>query len=234
MIHQIEKQFNATSSFYFLPQQGKAGEWENADYKVTSKGIKRVISFLKTKGNEIGVHGSFGTHNHPDKLKTDIDRIDHDEVYGNRFHFLMFDPDRTVSVLEKCHIKYDTSLCFAERIGFRRGSCYPYYLYDFTNMRISEVMEIPLIVMDTTLADKKYMDIDPKDALPVIIELIDETEKFGGVFTILWHNTFFSNYKYPGWKDVYLKTLDYCKRRQGVLTNGRAIYETIKREEIDP
>jgi len=232
-ISQIEERFNARSSFYFLPQQGKAGEWENADYNITSNSIQGVMSGLEATGNEVGVHGSFGTHTSAERLRTDLQRINQEKVFGNRFHFLMFDPIRTVSVMAECDIKYDTSLCFAEKIGFRRATCFPFYLYDFKNNRPSEVMEIPLIVMDTTLADHKYMDMKPSDVLPAISGLIDEVEKFGGVFTLLWHNTFFSEYKYPGWKEVYLKILKHLHSRKAFLSHGRAIYKKIKLRESD-
>ena len=78
---------------------------------------------------------------------------------GNRFHYLMFDPEKTVQILEDCGIKYDTSLMFAEHVGFRRGCCSPFYLYDFEKNRTSPVIEIPLIIMDTTFRNKHYMGI---------------------------------------------------------------------------
>ena len=140
----------------------------------------------------------------------------------------MFDPEKTVSVLEESGIKYDSSLSFAEQIGFRRATCYPFYLFNFEKDRISPVIEIPLIVMDSTLSNKKYIELSPQVSLPLIINLVDEIKKFEGVFTILWHNTSFSEYKYTGWKDLYISTLDYCRKNNGLLTTGKSIYEKIK------
>lgn len=224
----VEAQFGASSSFYFLPQKGKEGQWKNADYNINSKPIQNVIASLKNTPNEIGVHGSFGTHVNTDKFKTDIANIQHQPIVGNRFHFLMFEPEKTVSVLEAADIKYDTSLGFAEQIGFRRGTCYPFYLYNFETERISPVIEIPLIAMDTTLASTKYMGISQAESLPQLFQLVDEVKKFGGIFTLLWHNTYFSDYKYTGWKDVYVKTLRYCKENNGLLSNGKFMYEKLK------
>jgi len=228
MISNIEKQYNATSSFYFLPRKGKSGKWQNADYKVESKSIQKAIHYLRAYGNEIGVHGSFGTHNNCEKLKKDIGKLGHEPIVGNRFHFLMFDPEKSVSVLEESNIMYDTSLGFAEQIGFRRGTCYPFYLYNFEKDKISKVIEIPLIVMDGSLADKKYMGLSREDCLSKVVELINEIKNFGGVFTLLWHNTHFSDYKYTGWKEVYREILDYCKENKGLLTNGGEILAKIK------
>lgn len=227
-ITNIEKQYNALSSFYFLPQKGKVGAWKNADYNINSKSIQKTISTLLANGNEVGVHGSFGTHNNAENLANDINRINRHPVIGNRFHFLMFDPLTTVSVLEKCDIKYDSSLCFAEHIGFRRGTCYPFYLYNFEKDQVSNVIEIPLIVMDSSLSYKKYMGLTTGNAFESVTQIIDEVKKFNGVFTLLWHNTFFSDYKYTGWREVYIKILEYCKKNNGLLTNGPEIYTRIK------
>lgn len=227
-ITKIEKQYNALSSFYFLPQKGKVGTWKNADYNIKSKSIQKTIATLLANGNEIGVHGSFGTHNSAEKLTNDIQRINRHLVIGNRFHFLMFDPLKTVSVLEECGIKYDSSLCFAEHIGFRRGTCYPFYLYNFEKDQISTVIEMPLIVMDSSLSYKKYMGLTPEHSFESVTQIIDEVKKFNGVFTLLWHNTFFSDYKYTGWREIYIKILEYCMKNNGLLTNGPEIYTRIK------
>lgn len=223
----LENPSGAKSSFYFLPQKGKTGKWENADYDVRSKSIQKTITFLKKNGNDVGVHGSFGAHTHPEILKNNMKRIHAGPIIGNRFHFLMFDAEKTVDVLEKCDIKYDTTLCFAEKTGFRRGTCYPFYLYNFKKNEISSVLEIPLVVMDGSLSNKKYMGVKKEETLPKIHQLIDEVKKFGGVFTLLWHNNYFSDYKYTGWKEIYLKTLDYCRKHDGLLTNGKAVYEKV-------
>lgn len=228
-ISDIEKQYNAISSFYFLPQKGGTGKWKNADYKVESKSIQQALKYLKSLGNEIGVHGSFGTHCNAENFKEDIKKLNSKPVIGNRFHFLMFDPLKTVSILEECNISYDTSLSFAEQIGFRRGTCYPFYLYNFEKNKISTVMEIPLIVMDSSLGNKKYMALSKEDALTKVYELINEVQKFGGVFTLLWHNTYFSDFKYTGWREVYLKIMDYCKERNGLFTSGERLISKIKK-----
>jgi hypothetical protein len=227
LISDIENKYNASSSFYFLPQKGKSGKWKNADYNIGNKNIQKAILFLKNRGHDIGVHGSFGTHNNTNKLIAEINKINIKDIFGNRFHFLMFDAEKSVEVLEKSGIKYDTSLGFAEHIGFRRGTCFPFYLYNFKKDCSSMVIEIPLIVMDSTLQNPKYMGISQTESLKSVFSIIEEIKKFNGVFTILWHNTFFSDYKYTGWREIYIKILDFCKANNGYLTNGENIFTHI-------
>ncbi|MDR1156115.1 MAG: polysaccharide deacetylase family protein [Bacteroidales bacterium] len=227
LISSIEKQYEARSTFFFLPEKGKKGQWKNADYNIRSKKIRQVIRNLGDDGFETGVHGSFGTHADAQKLAKELAAIDTPSIIGNRFHFLMFDPGKTAGVLEKSGISYDASLGFAEHAGFRRGTCHPFYLYDFVRDQISAALEIPLIVMDTTLRSKNYMGLAPGTALDEISGLMDEVKKFSGVFTLLWHNTSFSEYKFAGWKRVYLDILEYCKNNGAWMTTGRNIYEKI-------
>jgi len=223
----LERKYQANSTFYFLPRKGKVNGWKNADYDVHSIGIKKVIQDLNENGNETGVHGSFGTHADSELMKQDIARITGKQVTGNRFHFLMFDVRKTVSVLENAGVKYDTSLGFAEQIGFRRGTCLPFYLYNFEKREISSVMEIPLIVMDASLLFNKYMGLSLKESVPAVVAIIEEVKKFNGVFTILWHNTSFSEYKYTGWCDVYEQIISYCKDNNALLTSNIDIYNRI-------
>ncbi len=228
-IMDIERKYDAASTFYFLSQKGRVGNWKNADYSISSNGIQKAIANITANNFKVGVHGSFGTHDNSKQLKIDIERINAQPIVGNRFHFLMFDPEKTVNVLEECNIKYDTTLGFAEQIGFRRGTCYPFYLWNFKKDNASSVIEIPLIVMDGTLANKKYMGVSKDEALLKVYSLIDEVKRFEGVFTILWHNTYFSDYKYTGWKNIYCKILEYAKAKNGLFLTGENIVNAIEK-----
>lgn len=222
-IHEIEKRFGAVSTWFFLARKGSNGPWKNADYKVGSKKIRGEMAFLEGEGHEIGVHGSFGTHTDSGKMSEDIKRIGY-EIVGNRFHFLMFDNDQSISILENNKLKYDCTLGFANHIGFRRAVCSPFYLFNFSESQISEMLEFPLLVMDTTLDHARYMGLTPDQAMEPILNLIREVEKFNGVFTLLWHNTYFTDFKYRGWGAVYQQILSACKQQNAWMTSGSALY----------
>ena len=112
----------------------------------------------------LGCMAALETHLNGEQLKTEIKKLNTDSVIGNRFHFLMFDPLKSVSVLEDSNIEYDTSFKFCRTIGFRRGTCFPFYLYNFETDNISPVVEIPLIVMDSSLSNEKYMGLSKEDS----------------------------------------------------------------------
>jgi len=67
--------------------------------------------------------------------------------------------------------------------------------------------EIPLIAMDVTLFHYRQLSTD--DALSAVKDLVNEIKKFNGVFTLLWHNTFFDEDRFPGIKKFYEGLLQY-------------------------
>lgn len=224
-IIEVEKGFNASSSFYFLPYCQKRNNLINADYDVRSKKISKEIEHIIEYGSEIGIHGSSGTYDNVDNFKDDLKKLGR-KIIGNRFHFLQFDIMKTPKILETTGIKYDSTLYFAEHIGFRNSFCHPFYLYDIENDRTTDILEIPLNVMDGTLAMAKYMKVGREDAIEKVFQLINEIIKFNGCFTLLWHNTYFSDYKYSGWRNVFVEILKYCQERNTYFANGEKVLNT--------
>ena len=97
---------------------------------------------------------------------------------------------------------YDSSVGFAEQIGFKAGTCIPYQPWLFPLNRQADLIEIPLLVMDRTLL--AYMGLSKGQAIHAVSQLVDRCRMVGGVFTILWHNDAFLN---PFYRDVYLSLM---------------------------
>ncbi|MBN4051215.1 polysaccharide deacetylase family protein [bacterium AH-315-M05] len=218
----LEKKYGAKSTFYFLCERKKANLIPNADYDITGKKFQQVFDNILNNGSEIGIHGSIGTSNDPEKLKFEMSKINRD-ISGNRFHFLSYDVKHTPGVIERVGLKYDTTLGFAEHIGFRNSFCFPFFPYDIESDKPHEFLEIPLIVMDNTLDNPDYMNLSKHDALEKVQGLIREIKKFNGCFGLLWHNNFFSEYKYTGWGEVFEQILKYCSGEGAGFMTGKEI-----------
>jgi hypothetical protein len=221
-IIETEKKFNSNSTFFFLPFKGRKNGIPNADYNISKPKFRKVFRQIVENGSEIAVHGSIGTNTDSDLLMSEITKIGV-EVSGNRYHFLMYDSLLSPFVISESGLKYDSTLGFAEVIGFRNSYCLPFYLYDIKNNRSTNIIEIPLTVMDVSFGEK-YMGITKEEALIKMYDLVNEIESFNGCFTLLWHNTYFSEYKYPGWKNIYCKILEYCAGKDALITSGENIY----------
>ncbi len=224
----IERRFQAHASYYFLCRKGKARDETTSDYDIEDPKFRRVFELIQQQGSEIGVHGSYGAHASIEQLVQDIIRLNH-SAHGNRFHYLMYDVRSTPRLLHEAGFKYDSTLGFSEHFGFRNGICFPFYLYDIENDRPLDVLEIPLHLMDGTLQNPAYMGVPQSEVLERTAGMIQEVRKFGGCFTILWHNTHYSECKYAGWRDVLLELMEYCQAQGSPFFSGKEIFELYTR-----
>jgi len=160
-----------------------------------------AISWLREQGLESGVHPGYFTFGQPEALKAEVAvlrEILGEGPLGGRQHYLRWNPD-TWHDWERCGLAYDSSVGYADRVGFRAGTCVPYRPWLFRFNRESELLEIPLIAMDVTLIN--IMKLGPREVKKTILDLIGCCEIVGGVFTLLWHNS--SLLDYPEYSTVY-------------------------------
>ncbi len=118
----------------------------------------------------------------------------------------MFNVPAAWDHLQESSIMLDASLGFAERFGFRNGYGLPFRPYNLKTDLQYDFIEVPLNVMDGTFY--KYMNIPVDKTADLIINFL-EKNKLNSIVSILWHNTFFTNYKYKGYLDEYKKILTY-------------------------
>ena len=260
----LEKKYEALSSFYFIPdsgavyfhpqrstinsaenqlppkntnpdyffrkswrarRQGYTEKLENADYDLRAAAIRKVFQQIRDTGAEVGIHGGFGTHLTEEKFRSGLARFAGD-IAGGRFHYLNFDITLTYDILEKAGLQYDSTSGFAEEPGFRNGIAFPFLPYNIRENRPYRLMQIPLIAMDTTF--RSYKKTRLTDVLPTILGLMHEVKKFNGCLTVLWHNAYFSPYKFAGWMGVYERILAEGKQNHMLMTSGEAVYQRWK------
>lgn len=217
-----EYQDNIRSTFFLIPRKGKYEGIQNADYDLTSKKFQQQIESIEENNCEVALHGSSGTHYNAQRFSEDLHRLNQGAI-GNRFHFLKYDVIKTPALLQYSGVKYDSTLGFAEHYGFRNGFCFPFNLYDIENDKPLDVVEIPLIFMDATMRQKNYMNLSKPEILKAAETILRETKKFNGIFSLLWHNTYFSEYKYTGWKEILDDLIRLLKSENFQFQTGKEI-----------
>ncbi len=80
--------------------------------------------------------------------------------------------------------------------------------------------------MDATLRNDQYMGLTPDQAQEAIGPVIEELKKFQGTASILWHNSYFSDHKYQGWKSVLDQLICDAKTDGALITKAETILET--------
>ncbi len=177
-------------------------------------------------GREVGLHGSPESAYNPAALARELNllRSHGFEVDGYRSHYLNFDYQKSFQILEEAGLLYDSTLGYWENVGFRAGISFPFFPFNIAQNRPFRVLEIPLIVMDTTLYSKKAMDLRPQSALRAVKRLIDMAEKYQSHLSLLWHNTSFDPIDYPLWSGVYWSSLRYAVAKRAWITSLNNIY----------
>ena len=117
---------------------------------------------------------------------------------GGRQHFLRWETPTTARLWDDQGLDYDSTLSFADRPGFRCGTCRPPSeqgsLYDLHQRRPLRPRERPLIVMECTVIAERYLGLGYSDqALALMQGYRDTCHRFGGDFTLLWHNSHLSS-----------------------------------------
>ena len=184
---------NLKSAFYYIPE--KTSSYDPGmplDHPHVIDQWKRIAN----RGHEIGVHPGYGSVDTPHSVKraaslvrAQLERLNiHQRILGGRQHFLRW-TNETAKAWDEAGLDYDSTLGFADHAGFRCGVCYEFPLYDLQRRTPLKVRERPLVVMDCTVVDSRYMGYGcSEEAFEYIRTLKSQCQKYEGDFTILWHN----------------------------------------------
>jgi hypothetical protein len=182
----------------------------------------RLIEALAETGVEVGLHGSYLAAEDLDRLAREralLAQLD-GPLVGHRYHYLRVDPHRNLVPLAEIGFRYDTSLGFPDALGFRAGIAHPFRAWDLERERPSDLIEVPLAVMDATLAEQRYEGLSAAMAKPRVLALLDWAAEHGGGFSILWHPERFDAPSARGWDRLYFEMLDAVRERGGVCISA--------------
>ena len=153
----------------------------------------------------MGLHPSFKAGDDSSLVSTEAVRLQSivgKKTFFSRFHYIRLSMPRSYENLIKAGISEDYSMGYPDEPGFRSGIARPYFFYNLSEERLTNLRIIPFQVMDGTLYD--YKKLDPESSKEVILKLIDETRKVGGLFVSIWHNTsLLDTDEWKAWREVF-------------------------------
>ena len=206
---QEEKQKLSSIFFFKATEDGHP----DATYELEDPILHEVIGIIMQPCyHQIGLHGSYPSANDLQclqKEKQNLSKLCDEEIRISRQHYLrtfFADDSNSLDLWRQAGITDDYTLGFAERCGFRCGTCHPYPLYDVRNDCVTNIIEHPLIVMDGTLFD--YMKLSVEEAKKLVMKLKQRCFDVEGDFIILWHNHATTREFKPYYKQVYLPLID--------------------------
>lgn len=162
----------------------------DSGYDIRDARVTRVMEWARTHGVEMGVHPGYFTCGNQAELRAEVERCRAaigEHAIGGRQHYLRWSPETWLH-WETCGLAYDSSVGYADCVGFRAGTCWPYQPWLWRENRRAKLLEIPLIVMEQSLVSPSYMGLTPEQSAAAVKDLLRKCAAVGGVFTLLWHN----------------------------------------------
>lgn len=196
-------QHNIPLVYFFL---FKTGTSYDRTVNPNSAAFKNVFTILKNKKALIGLHPSYNSSVDETLLKqevTDFSKAINETVTISRQHYLRFNIKTTPNQLLKNGIIADFTMGFASQIGFRAGTSLPFYYYDFTAEKKTELLFVPFCAMDG--AYLVYDKITPEETLTSLLNLANEVKKVNGLFISVYHERTFYDELCKGFGEVYKK-----------------------------
>ena len=193
--------------------------WLLADYGLNDKNVpitsQRFQALIKSVADHalVGIHPSYMSNFKPERLPVEINRLSsvvHQDVLRSRQHFLKMTLPETYQRLVEHDIRDDYTMGYASQPGFRAGTCSTYVFYDLDREIQLPLRIHPFAYMEGTFMH--YLKMNPQEAEPVILSLIEQVKKVKGTFISLWHNDSVSEHgNWRGWRALYESTLRAAK-----------------------
>jgi hypothetical protein len=199
----IHSQYKLQPIFFFLLAKHGHQKFDQ-NINPNDEVLKNLINEV-ARHAQIGMLTSYASNIESNKISGELSSLQ--EITGkkadfSRQHFLKLHLPHTYLQLIKAGINHDYSMGYAAQVGFRAGTCTPFFWYDLQLEKQTHLKVHPFAVMDVTL--RQYLKLNPIQAISKIEELLGNVKLVNGIFCSLWHNESLSESgKWKGWKVVY-------------------------------
>jgi hypothetical protein len=153
-----------------------------------------ILRRIHERGHEIGLHASYVSHGSLARTQAETGAlIDvchaagiEQESWGVRQHYLRFSNPTTWRHQESAGLSHDSTLGYAEQVGFRSGTSREHPVFDLLERRPLRLRERPLVVMDGSLFG--YMGLGYEEAERRTRSVVDACRRHRGDAVVLYHN----------------------------------------------
>jgi hypothetical protein len=173
-------------------------------------------------GLEIALHASYRARERPGAIAEEAAPLGGAE--GLRHHYLRSDPRRLAAELRAAGLRYDSSIGWPSLPGLRAGTPYPYRLWD-PERRGPGAWELPLALMDATLAEERYLGLDAEVAFETAVASLEPVAAHGGAVAILWHPPSHHPRLSQGYDRLYHRLLAWIEGRGGALGSATEVLD---------
>lgn len=173
---------------------------------------RSLIRGLNADGG-MGLHPGYQAHLNEDILQEEKARIEEilgREMVKSRFHFLRLDVPSSYPLMIKIGFKKDYSMGYADQVGFRAGTSFPFYYFNLNTNETTDYLIFPFAYLDNAFKD--YLKLDVDSAILQMKDLVNEVKEVGGVFMCIWHNHSINDQgEWKGWYKLLEETIKCAK-----------------------
>jgi hypothetical protein len=205
------------STCFFLARQDDPHDGYPKRYRPA---LPKALERAAAGGRELALHASYQAREREGGIAQEAaalaEKVPSNTVLqgGLRHHYLRSDPGRLAGELQAAGLRYDSSIAWASRPGLRAGTPYPYRLWDAAR-REPGPWELPLVVMDATLAEERYLDLDAERGFEAAVAALEPVVEHGGAVAILWHPPSHHPRLSRGYDRLYMRLFDWIHEHDG-------------------
>ena len=200
LVRQDNKVKSAEVIYFVKDTKGKG--YDYPQYNLRGKDWLQLKKYLESKKAQLGLHSSYYGFEGETEYKL------------HRSHFLRCSIDN-MQRLADAGITDDFTMGFPDQAGFRLQTTRAVRWINPLTFSLSPLTLHPLTVMDGTLSQPNYMNLNEDEAYFLCQRLFDKVRQNNGDLCLLWHNTSItlasnlSPFAYH--KSLYPKLLAFCQ-----------------------
>ena len=220
----LEIEGELPSTFFVIPRKkypGRATDGSAPAFRASGYAAQEIAGTLQKlirHGREVGLHGIDAWLDSQDGAMElgEVRRLAGTREIGVRMHWLYFNGE-SPAALEQAGASYDSTSGYNETVGYRAGTTQA-----FRPTGANRLLELPLHAMDTALFYPTHLGLSPREARKVLLQLVENAGRYGGVLTINWHDRSLAPER--RWDSSYRELIEQMKSRGAwFATAGQAV-----------
>ena len=192
-----DKRIEGAKCIYFVKDTAGKG-YDYPQYNLAGKDFAMVKQLLENSEAQIGWHGSYYGGDKAMRLSGDRTKV-------HRSHYLRCSIDRMQELVDM-GVTDDFTMMFPDHVGFRLQTTRAVRWINPKTMSLTNLVLHPLTVMDCTLSNSQYMNLNEDEAYFECQRLIEKVYQNAGELVLLWHNTIITKEGYH--RSLYPKLLN--------------------------
>ncbi len=183
-------------------------------HNIQSNDFSKLFNLCRKYNAKIGFHPSYQAAEEKELVSAEkeiLETVIGEKVYYSRNHFLRSREPEDFQTLINARLTDDFTMAYADVAGFRLGTCRAVKWINPQNLELTSLTLHATTMMDSTLSDERYMQLEVDEAFAFAKKMIDTVKMHNGDLVLLWHNTSVEKNNGQYHRDLYKWIINYLK-----------------------